>query len=1072
MNSFEETLSSLNPRQCEAVRADKNVVVTAGAGSGKTTVLSARYAYLIMRRNLDTSQILTLTFTNKATNEMFERIYKMLASSSTEESAQKALRNFYEAKIQTIDSFCAGLAKNGAAFFGISPDWKTGEAALEELISDAALAFVLERRDNHALQIITGDKKINLISSGLFSSVILNETSVSNPVDFLAMLDEQIQIIISEYPALVNLINTQQMSVKKNPVNMPEAADIKIILEETEGANAEKIKLLNYYNMLLETGTKDQKNDFAPLVNFVLQIKILKEIYSLLNDFQSLCNTQKRKTGLLSFNDVAQLAADTLKKIPEIKQMYQNEIKAIMVDEFQDNNSAQKELLFLLAGNAQKLFFVGDEKQSIYRFRGADVSVFHELSKTIDSVHLETNYRSRSSLIGAFNILFKDIFTLKKTPENYDAEFYPLEAWRSAGEAKRAYMHFALFEEEKIPQNDRNSIKPIEVEASYIAQKINSIVRGNPPLLILKKDANGESEAACSFEDIAVLLRRKTHQNELERELKRLDIPYNAEEPSSLFNDAFINDALNFMRLLVYPGDKLSYMALLRSPFARLSDEALTAIVLMFNKIPFNDAPLDYLNEEDKKRYIKIKENYYELKKSLESGTVGITELLSILWNDFGYRFESLCRKGKGALSFDYFFELAVKAETRNKTLAQFLHEIDSYKKQGFDADQKKLLPFDIPVERDTGVRILTVHKSKGLEFPVVFIFDTAGTESAGKNGGAYFALRRDGREPLVTINLPQAAELNGKKPQNYFYNKFKNDEKNRMAAELRRLVYVAATRAESELYWTGTIPKITKAELKASNCKEEPLPFMERLRLYGDKVAKKAAKKENPSSILDLIAPVIVKDSGGFWDIEQIKYSKHARLKSDFIKQEAVLKAKQLYETAAVEDMPHTAGDFGLTQAASKNYLFGGEAMEAAGFGSLVHNFIETRLNGSGIAEEHQKSARFREAEKLAGVFFDSELGKRALCAPFRVTEYPFISRINNNEGKEIYTNGRVDLIFRDAGGLCIVDYKTDKNFEPERYIEQLLIYRNAAEEIFGGKATAYLFYLRLNKIFRAENT
>lgn len=1071
-------MTILNERQQDAVRAEQNVVVTAGAGSGKTTVLAVRYAYLILKRNIPVEQILTLTFTNKATNEMYERIYKTLAELSGEggeSAAQKALDNFYEANIQTLDSFCSKLARSGAAFFGIAPDWTPGEKTLNDLINNTALSFVIDRLSNTALNTMAGDKKINLLSKGLFAGIILNESSISSPLNFKAMFNEQKQMILDDYPALVDSINEHQASKKRKRVIMPEAADIKIIFEADAAragaiagtraaAEIQKKKLINYYNALREAGPKTLAESFAPLVNFVLQLDVLRGLYRLLDVFQKKCNTQKRKSGLLSFNDAARLALDTLKKIPEIRRVYQDEIKAIMVDEFQDNNSLQKELLFLIAGDEQKLFFVGDEKQSIYRFRGADVSVFRELSETLPSIRLETNYRSRNELILAFNILFEDVFNTGAPTQNYDAEFYPLNAGRKIPDEnnfnKIPCMSFALIDSDDIPKDEADFCRPTELQAAHIAKKIDGLVRGENSIF--------------KFEDIAVLMRRKTHQIDIENALKNLDIHYNTENPGSFFDEPFVRDAVSFMRLLIYPHDKLSYAVLLRSPFARLSDEALTIILLTLKSKDrsdgiFDEAVFEFLDEEDTKRFKRLKANYYMMLKNVEQNEFSLCDIIQTLWENLGYRVETLAASPQSDnaanSSFDYLFELAVRACADNKTLAQFLHELD----------EKKIEDVHIPVERGAGVHILTIHKSKGLEFPVVFIFDIGAPERALRNSGYYFssANAHGSNTPLITLNIPQAAELPGPKPKNYFYEKFKDEEKRKAAAELRRLVYVAATRAKEQLHWTGAIPKRDKSESESTNYNNEDSPIISRIKLYRDKILD----KEIPSSILDLIAPPLAAgdaQNGVLWKIEAIKpatreffYSRGGARGGGrggaLFNEKRILEARRFYETASLEETPQNEA---RTHTASTREISGSmnsSDLKSVEFGSFVHSLIEARFRGETWLSEEG------ETKKLVDGFFESELGQRAAKAKFVKTEFPFIALVKDSKREDVYINGRIDLLFCDEAGYCVVDYKTDKIFDPRRYEEQLLIYRDAVRNIFGADAEAYLFYLRLNKAYKA---
>ncbi|MCL1817794.1 MAG: UvrD-helicase domain-containing protein, partial [Spirochaetaceae bacterium] len=144
-------LAGLNADQLGAATAVRNAVVAAGAGSGKTKTLAARYAWLIMEKGLKADEILTLTFTNKAANEMYGRIYGLLAAQKEDARASAAIADFYKARISTLDSFCAGIVRSAARRYGIAADFVIDNAGVRELAREAALPFVLDNRENPAL---------------------------------------------------------------------------------------------------------------------------------------------------------------------------------------------------------------------------------------------------------------------------------------------------------------------------------------------------------------------------------------------------------------------------------------------------------------------------------------------------------------------------------------------------------------------------------------------------------------------------------------------------------------------------------------------------------------------------------------------------------------------------------------------------------------------------------------------------------------------------------------------------------------------------------------------------------
>lgn len=1045
----------LNPEQAEAARVRKNTVITAGAGSGKTTVLACRYACLI-RSGLNPDEILSITFTNKASNEMTERIYRTLERNSSHDWARAALGKFYKASIQTLDSFCADIARSGAALFGISPDFSIGDALPRELASKSAFAFIIDNRDNPALKTMIADRGIEDLAESLFASTVLNFSSISSPVNYDKIFEKEFAIAKNGYYTFINEYESDMANSKrKKNVVLSAYPEFDELCARTGSETRDNAIILmsKYYDKMPGELNKIKRGPFfLSLVNFALNIENIREIYKLLDNFQNEFNIQKRLAGILSFNDVARLALDTLKRFPDIRRMYKTRIKSIMVDEFQDNNTLQKELLFLLSENEDrvsgtvpnlaelhpdKLFFVGDEKQSIYRFRGADVSVFRSLGKDFPKINLDTNYRSRIGLIDAFNLIFPHIFPVSDKAPEYEAEFMRLKGVRVSDSPVRPHLHFAVFNKEDFPHDKSDTPSSYDMEADFIARTILNLCAENSNFTILKRGTNDEIK--CEFSDIAVLMRKKTHAIELEKALIEANIPFNAEEPVNFLNERCVTDMISYMNLIAYPRDKISYAAVLRSPVANLSDCALSVIILKFNKIPFSDKVFEFLDADDIKKYKRAGEMYRALSDSVRKGEKTISQIVNHLWYDYGLRYEVISEAGSAGYAYDYFFELASRADSANLTLSMFL--IDLKKRMSKRKNNaKKIEDMDIPVERNPGVRILTVHKSKGLEFPVVFIYAAGEPEKPPTNKGSTFTWKEDDT-PVITLNIGAARELPEKTIPNYFQLIRKEEEKKLDTAELKRLLYVAATRAESELFITA---------------------------------ASEHDKPSGTPSFFELLRPVITQNTP-LWDImtipykswDEIRYKKRGKTGS---MDEAVIpysktSVEKTHEPSVLHKTAGNSGNLIRTAAITDNSKKKRTSFKnySAGFGILVHEIIEEKFSGF-FQSRTTVSTRVKKAETLAQNFFDSALGRRAVAASFRKTEYSFIT-LHKEAGKRVYISGKIDLLFRDNEGITIVDYKTDRIVTPEIHYEQLAVYREAAGNIFPGeKITAYIYYLRHN--------
>ncbi|MDR2491159.1 MAG: UvrD-helicase domain-containing protein, partial [Spirochaetaceae bacterium] len=458
---------TLNEQQRAAADLTHNAVVAAGAGSGKTTVLAERYLRLITQERLPVEKILCLTFTKKAANEMRRRIYRELrtfahdAPEGGKAAAEAAVRGFYGARIQTLDSYCAQVVRSAASRYGISPDFSEDAERARAIIDEEALPFLLGCGNHPALSVLYQVKKIDEIAEGFFVAPLKNYASIDDDGSFTGGIVRQFKHIsqqdtwqedIQVVNECLDVINAQKYGAdgiytEKLNISFDElSAYFAMIQECTEHECIEKSynhaiykKMIHYLIMLYHiceislVKTKGDAKDalktirrrfmrLSALFVFCAQAGFMYALSHLQQRFFDIIVERKRREGVLDFKDAAVLARKILIEQKDIRQSEKSAFSAIIIDEFQDNNELQKDMLFLLAEKEDicgggvpapedlcpsKLFFVGDEKQSIYKFRGADVSVFRALQRTFGgSFPLSANYRSNERLIAAFNAIF------------------------------------------------------------------------------------------------------------------------------------------------------------------------------------------------------------------------------------------------------------------------------------------------------------------------------------------------------------------------------------------------------------------------------------------------------------------------------------------------------------------------------------------------------------------------------------------------------------------------------------------------------------------------------------------
>ncbi|MDR2518313.1 MAG: UvrD-helicase domain-containing protein, partial [Spirochaetaceae bacterium] len=637
----------LDEEQKAAYQADQNAVVSAGAGSGKTTVLAERYVRLVTERGLAVNEVLTLTFTRKAAAEMYERIFNRL-SASRDPAAQEKLAQFDQARIATLDSFCTAIVRGASYRYGISGDFRLDEAELKEAAEETAVDMVMRRRHVQAVRRLVSVRGFEEVAEGLFAHIAQHVFSLAAPCSYRELGKKQTAFLAREAEArakdLAALCETiAGMDAGDNPagkaakvkaavkqfapvLSAPLACPRKTLYEAAAFFAGSKSFDLRFGNTkdpsALEIKEKawDLKKKLAPKLldaaKSLLFEEDIQEIGEFLDEYQGLFLERKRARGLLSFRDAAELAVDILLTDIDLRNYYKRHIKAVMIDEFQDNNETQKNLLYLLAerndaGRAgalpraqdlcpDKLFFVGDEKQSIYRFRGADVSVFRGLSQELEekgekgdkgekgstALTLSANYRSAPLLAAFFNALFPGVFGSAGDPmekrENFEAAFSPMRTALDTGgreeikKTEEAPVEVFLQEmrkegkegkegEERGGEGGEDGDEADETEGQGTGQALKEI---GEALAIAARIRSGVGRKEFGFGDVAVLFRNTTSQSGYERVFRDAGIPFSAVDPRGLFLEAPAHDFYAILRLSLFPLDRNAYAAVLRSPFA------------------------------------------------------------------------------------------------------------------------------------------------------------------------------------------------------------------------------------------------------------------------------------------------------------------------------------------------------------------------------------------------------------------------------------------------------------------------------------------------------------------------
>ncbi len=764
-------MTPLNPEQIAAVEARGEVFVSAGAGTGKTSVLVERFVRAVCDDGLDVDSLLVITYTRKAAAELRSRIRAALHERARPDLA----RELDGAWISTIHGFCLRLLKAHPFAAGLDPRFRELDDAQGMVIRkeafDAALAEFCAGDDPARLQLLAtyGTAGLRRMLTGIY------ETLRSAGRELVLELGERPELAQS----VAALSEAAHCLFDDAAATDPQRASATGVLPLLDDPRADRLLDLGPFRARGERAATFEEArrgvEQAALDQTAARDRDL--LQELLDGFALAYAAAKQRESALDFEDLQLAARDLLRDRPEIREREALRFRSVMVDEFQDTNRLQTELLDLLTEgfDERDLFFVGDEFQSIYGFRHADVQVFRERrARAAKRLPLTRNYRSRPEVLAAVNFLFGS---------HFGGEFQPLAA--SGDFPDPVFGHpVELLVTDKSTYADTGEHWR-RGEAKHIARRVKELV---------------QTDAAAPGE-IVLLFAAGTDAEWYEEELRTLGLPTYRATGRGYFGQQQVVDLLAYLRLLQNRYDDEALLTVLASPFVGVSNDALVLIRDAAPRRPlFSGLERELppaLAEDDVRMLKAFRQRYERLARAM--GRLSLERLCDAIVSEHDYDLAVLAQ-WDGRRRYANLRKLA--------RLARSYEELRGADVEGFirfvaaqDAVGARELEAVAEEEGADAVRLLTIHAAKGLEFKVVIVAD-AGRDKSPPASDEILALS-DGRFGFRVAD-PSTSTRRGA----FEYDAVRETRKAEEEAEKLRLYYVAMTRAKERLIVSGAIDR------------------------------------------------------------------------------------------------------------------------------------------------------------------------------------------------------------------------------------------------------------------------
>lgn len=1056
------------PEQALAINTIKsNVSLLAGAGSGKTYVLMKRFVQILRSDvSVNPTNIVAITFTRKAADEIKGRV-RQAVSECVEQAQtdlerlrwQEHLQKVESAPISTIHSLCSRILRDNPVETQLDPEFTILEDFEAQDFFKETLQQYLRKniKENAALRRLVQTYGVNsfvnqVTALGDKLSELVHEDNLAEP--YLKAKEELPVLQQKLFAAVREVIEAREAlgAKTKGRQTLTEAAGLldemqkQLLAPEPDCSLLDASGVVKVSGKALAAELTNLKNLRQELNHVLLNAKgcdLVQDWLAVLQEFYACLSARKQENNVLFNDDLDLLAIEHLQKNEALRQKYQERYKYIMVDEFQDTNERQRQLIYLLCGNKldgkNNLFIVGDVKQSIYRFRHADVSVFNKVKEDIaqnagQNLGMKTNFRSTQSIVESCNTAFCQLMDLPK-------EEICLEHHEGAntGGAKVCLLQVPYkSKDDDLGAKEDKWQKEAEAIAAYLQQELPKVEPQLRP---------GASKA--------ILLRAMTHCEILRQTLQGYGINCVVVKGKGFYEQQEVLDILNLLAALHNRYASLELAGALRSNYFGLDDATLTQLFWQTE----NDKPLwDVLQAvgsgglqlnlppEQQALAVQAAERLRSLRQA--AALMALPELFAQLWDELKPEFV-LSQQENGPSKLANIKKLRRLAQqycqTKQASLAEWLQNVKDLRASSSKEPAAT-------VQADDALQIMTIHNSKGLEFDLV-ILPQLDKSVKGDTASIKYLPGKEGEQGLLGIKVPDK-EMQLQNSGVYELAKARDSELEE--EESRRLLYVAMTRAQKQLLMVGTVAeeKLPEAVIGLPAAKS----WWQQLQAVYEADWEKRESSCPLVRLLcaDALSPAVVQQG------EQQQLALEPLGLAPLPAYAAC--GRTCFTASALQTYLHCQRQYYYQQVLAvpelEQTVAGEQAHElpASVTGSIVHKALElyNGYNAEAVfaiaLEKFAPGAEAAQAKSMFDAYISSDLYKALPKKQKR--ELEFVQPLQ----QELAAEGVIDLLaFDEADNMIIVDYKTGTPPEPDEvklgYAYQLALYKDAAEKLYPGK-------------------